>query len=139
MRHRVAGKKLGRNTAQRNALSKALTLALFTHGRITTTRAKADFVRTDVERLITVAKRGIKKAQEKGDEAVAVHSRRIAAARLYNNREIVQVLFDEIAPRYADRNGGYTRIYRLDPRKGDNADLVLLELVDYNKTAEAAK
>jgi large subunit ribosomal protein L17 len=133
MRHRVAGKKLGRTPAQRNGLEKNLTIALFKHGRITTTRAKADFVRGSVEKLITVAKRGLAKAEATQNEAVAVHARRIAASRLYNDREIVQRLFDNIAPLYKERNGGYTRIYRLNPRKGDNADMVLLELVDYQK------
>ncbi len=131
MRHRVYGKKLGRNTSQRKALKKGLAAALFQHGRITTTRAKADFVRGAAERLITIAKRGLAKAEGANNEAIAVHARRIVASRLYNDREIVQKLFDTIAPFYKDRNGGYTRIYRLNPRKGDNADLVLLELVDY--------
>lgn len=126
MRHRVSGKKLGRNGAQRKALKLALTLALLEHGRIRTTRAKADFVRGDVERLITIAKRGL--AHE--DPARGVHARRIAASRLNNDREVVQKLFDELAPRYESRAGGYTRILRLGPRKGDNAEMVLLELVD---------
>jgi large subunit ribosomal protein L17 len=138
MRHRVAGKKLGRNTAQRNSLEKNLTIALFKHGRIMTTRAKADFVRGSAERLITVAKRGLAKAQQTNNEAAAVHARRIAASRLYNNREIVSKLFDHIAPHFAERPGGYTRVYKLNPRKGDNAEMVLLELVDYAKIQEAA-
>lgn len=135
MRHRVYGKKLGRNTAQRKALKRSLTLALLQHGRITTTRTKAEFVRGSVERLITIAKRGLAKAKATNDESVAVHARRIVASRLFNNREIVQKLFDEIAPRYENRPGGYTRVYRLNPRKGDNADMALLELVDYDKPA----
>lgn len=136
MRHRVAGKKLGRTPAQRNGLEKNLTIALFTHGRITTTRAKADFVRGSVERMITVAKRGLAKAKDANDESVAVHARRIAASRLYNDRDIVKKLFDRIAPHFETRQGGYTRIYRLDPRKGDNAEMVLLELVDYTQIGE---
>jgi large subunit ribosomal protein L17 len=126
MRHRIRGKKLGRSGAQRKALSLNLTTALLTHERIRTTRAKADFVRSDVERLITIAKRGL--AHE--DPARTVHARRLAASRLNNDRDMVQKLFDELAPRYEDRQGGYTRILRLGPRKGDNADMVLLELVD---------
>jgi large subunit ribosomal protein L17 len=106
-------------------------MALFEHGRIKTTKAKADFVRGHVEKLITVAKRGLAKAEASGDEAKAVHARRIAASRLNNNRVVVGKLFDELAPRYADRPGGYTRIYKLGPRKGDNAEMVLLELVDH--------
>jgi large subunit ribosomal protein L17 len=141
MRHRVAGKKLGRTPAQRNGLEKNLAIALFTHGRITTTRAKADFVRGSAERLITVAKRGLARAKEAGNEAPAVHARRIAASRLYNDRDIVQKLFTSIAPHFEGRAGGYTRIYKLNPRKGDNAEMVLLELVDFaqiNEQAESA-
>ena len=130
MRHRISGKKLNRSSGHRRALAKNLTYALFTHGRIKTTKTKAEFVRPYAERLITVAKRGLAKAEAQGDESVAVHARRIAASRLGNDRVMVQKLFDEIAPRFADRNGGYTRIYKLGARKGDNAPMVLLELVD---------
>ena len=130
MRHRISGKKLNRSSGHRKALAKNLTYALFTHGRIKTTKTKAEFVRPYAERLITVAKRGLAKAEAQGDESVAVHARRIAASRLGNDRVMVQKLFDEIAPRFADRNGGYTRIYKLGARKGDNAPMVLLELVD---------
>jgi large subunit ribosomal protein L17 len=130
MRHRVKGKKLGRSTGHRKALRMNLALALLEHERIKTTQAKAQFVRGHVEKLITVAKRGLTKAEETGNEAVAVHARRIAASRLNNDRVVVQKLFDDLAPRYADRPGGYTRIYKLGPRKGDNAEMVLLELVD---------
>jgi len=130
MRHRVKGKKLGRNTGQRKALRLNLTMALFEHERIETTQAKAQFVRGHAEKLITIAKRGLAKAEKTGDPAVAVHARRLAASRLNNNRQMVQKLFDELAPRYGDRPGGYTRIYKLGPRKGDNAEMVLLELVD---------
>lgn len=130
MRHRVKGKKLGRSTGHRKALRMNLALALLEHERIKTTQAKAQFVRGHIEKLITVAKRGLAKAEETGNEAVAVHARRIAASRLNNDRVVIQKLFDELAPRYADRPGGYTRVYKLGPRKGDNAEMVLLELVD---------
>ena len=130
MRHRVKGKKLGRDTAHRKALRMNLTLALFEHGRIKTTRAKADFVRGHAEKIITLAKRGLKKAEETSDEAAAIHAQRIVASRLNNDRVMVQKLFDEIAPLYMDRPGGYTRIYKLMPRGGDNAPMALLELVD---------
>lgn len=130
MRHRVKGKKLGRDTGHRKALRMNLTTALLTNGRIKTTRAKADFVRGHVEKLITVAKRGLAKAEETGNPAVAVHAQRLAASRLNNDRVVVQKLFTEVAPRYAERPGGYTRVYKLGPRKGDNAEMVLLELVD---------
>lgn len=126
MRHRVSGKKLGRNGGQRKGLQQSLTRALLEHERITTTQAKAAFVRGHVERLITVAKRGL----AHDDPNRAVHARRIAASRLNNDRELVQKLFDTLATRYADRPGGYTRVVKLGPRKGDSAEMVLLELVD---------
>ncbi|MCB9450340.1 MAG: 50S ribosomal protein L17 [Anaerolineaceae bacterium] len=122
----MVGKKLGRNGAQRKALRLSLTLALLEHERIETTRAKADFVRGHIEKLITLAKRGL--AHE--DPARTVHARRIAASRLNNDREVVQKLFDTLAPRYEERPGGYTRIIKMGPRKGDSAEMVLLELVD---------
>lgn len=131
MRHRIKGKKLGRHSGHRKALRRNLVLELLQHGRIRTTLAKAQYMRPHVERLITVAKRGIAKAEEQGNPAAVVHAQRIAASRLYNDREIVQKLFNEIAPIYADRPGGYTRIYKLGPRKGDNAPMALIELVDY--------
>lgn len=130
MRHRKAGKKLGRDSAHRKALRMNLTLALLEHGRIKTTKAKADFVRGHAEKIITIAKRGLAKAEETGNEEAAVHARRIAASRLNNDRLVVQKLFDEIAPGYVNRPGGYTRIYKLGPRKGDNAEMAILELVE---------
>ena len=129
MRHRVRGKKLGRDSGHRKALRMNLATQLFEKGRITTTRAKADYVRGFAERLITLAKRGLAKAKDTGNEAAAVHARRIVASRLNNNRVLVQKLFDDIAPKFADRPGGYTRIYKIGSRKGDNADMALLELV----------
>jgi large subunit ribosomal protein L17 len=126
MRHRVAGKKLGRSGSQRKALRLALATALLQHGRIRTTEAKADFIRADVEKLISLAKRSA--AQD--NPAQVVHAMRLAASRLNNDRELVQKLFTEIAPRYENRPGGYTRVFKLGPRKGDNAPMVLLELVD---------
>lgn len=126
MRHRVAGKKLGRSGSQRNALRLSLLRAVLEHGRIETTRAKADFIRADVEKLITLAKRSKKHA----DPMRVVHAQRIAASRLNNDRSIVQKLFTEIAPRFENRDGGYTRILKLGPRSGDAAEMVLLELVD---------
>lgn len=137
MRHRVAGKRLSRDTGQRKALRLALAIGLLKHGRIQTTEAKADFVRGHVERLITLAKRGLAKADATKNPQVAVHARRIAASRLNNDRVLVQKLFDVIAPVYKDRPGGYTRVYKMGPRKGDNAPVVLLELVDYPTGDEA--
>jgi len=130
MRHRIKGKKLNRDSGHRKALRMNLAIQLFEYGRIKTTRSKADYVRGHAERLITIAKRGLAKAEETGNEATAVHARRIVASRLNNDRVLVKKLFDEIAPQYMERPGGYTRIYRLGPRKGDNAEMVLLELVE---------
>jgi large subunit ribosomal protein L17 len=97
---------------------------LFEHERIQTTRAKAEAIRGQAEKLITLAKRG-----NAAEEAEMVHTRRLAAARM-SNPEIVKKLFDDIAPRYVDRPGGYTRMMKLGPRKGDSAEMVLLELVE---------
>lgn len=126
MRHRVKGKHLKRDTGERKALMRALALALIEHERIETTEAKAEFVRDYVEKLITLAKRGLAHP----DPARGVHARRVAASRLYNKREVVGKLFDTLAPRYQSRPGGYTRVLKLGPRKGDAAPMVLLELVD---------
>jgi large subunit ribosomal protein L17 len=138
MRHRVKGKKLSRDTGQRKALQRNLIIALFEHGRIRTTRAKADFVRGHAERLVTIAKRGHRRAEESGDQADLVHAQRVAASRLYNRRDVVKKLFDDIAPHFEDRDGGYTRILKLGPRNGDRAEMVLLELVDYEEIGEEA-
>jgi large subunit ribosomal protein L17 len=124
MRHKVAGKRLGRSTGHRKALRRNLIKELFRYERIRTTLAKAKAIRGDAERLITRAKKG----NELGDAQV-VHARRWAAARL-NDPEIVKKLFDDIAPRYVDRPGGYTRIIKLGPRYGDGAEMVLMELVE---------
>lgn len=129
MRHRVAGVKLSRSKDQRAALRRVLVKQLFEHERIRTTRAKAEAVRGMAERLITLAKRGNAAAQSEGEAAKMVHARRLAAARL-NDSAMVKKLFDEIAPRYANRQGGYTRMLKLGPRQGDSAEMVLLELVE---------
>lgn len=133
MRHRIKGKKLNRDSSHRKALRMNLASQLFYNGRIKTTRAKADYVRGFAERLITIAKRGLAKAEETGNEQAAIHARRIVASRLNNDRILIKKLFDDIAPQYMERPGGYTRIYRLGTRKGDNADMALLELVDYTE------
>jgi large subunit ribosomal protein L17 len=124
MRHQVAGYKLGRNVGQRNALRRTLINQLFEHERIHTTRAKAMAIRGDAERLITLARNSSSKS-----DIEKVNARRTAAARL-SNPDSVRKLFDDIAPRYANRPGGYTRMLRVDPRVGDNAEMVLLELVE---------
>lgn len=126
MRHRVAGKQLGRSYDQRRALRRALLRALFTHERIETTQAKADFIRAEAEKLVTIAKRGLAHS----DPNRAVHARRIVGSHINNDRELVGKIFDKLAPRYQNRPGGYTRVYKLGPRKGDAAEMVLLEFVD---------
>ena len=132
MRHRIRGKKLNRSSSHRKALRMNLASQLFVHGRIKTTFHKAKFVQGHAERLITIAKRGLAKAEERGDDMVSVHARRQVARRLNNDRVLVGKVFDELAPLYADRQGGYTRIFKLGTRKGDNAEMALIELVDYS-------
>ncbi len=124
MRHRVAGRRLNRSMGHRNALRRNLITELYRHERLETTKAKAQAIRGEAEKLITTAKRGIA-----AGEAKAVHARRLAAARI-NDPEIVQKLFDDIALRYADRPGGYTRIIKLGPRLGDSAEMAIIELVE---------
>jgi large subunit ribosomal protein L17 len=124
MRHRIAGKKLGRKKDERTALRRILIAQLIEHERIETTQTKALAIRGQTERLITLAKHGIKEG-----DAKMVHARRLAAARLSNPKAVIK-LFDDIAPRYADRLGGYTRIQKLGPRLGDNAEMVLIELIE---------
>ena len=124
MRHQVAGYRLGRTKDQRIGLRRTLINQLFTHERIQTTRTKALAIRGDAEKLITLARNS-----EKGDDAAKVNARRKAAAEL-NDAEVVKRLFDEIAPRFASRNGGYTRMFKLGPRLGDASEMVLLELVE---------
>ena len=135
MRHRVAGKKLGRSTAHRKSLRRNLVTSLFYNGYVETTQAKAKAVQGYAEKLITLAKRGVAGAEE--DPSKGVHARRLAEGRMYRWVkdedgywvDVLAILFEEIAPRYMDRPGGYTRIYKLGPRKGDAAPMALLELV----------
>lgn len=117
MRHRVAGRKLGRSSAHRKALFRNLVTELLRHEQIRTTEAKAKAIRPQAEQLITLAKRG------------DLHARRLAA-RDVQDPEILRKLFDEIAERYEYREGGYTRIYKLGLRKGDAAPVVLISLVE---------
>ncbi len=117
MRHQRTRNKLSRDKAHRKALLMNLSREVFDHERITTTQPKAKAVKPEVEKLITLAKRG--------DQ----HARRQAMARLGQDKFVVYKLFEEIAPRYADRQGGYTRILKLGPRKSDSTEMVFLELV----------
>lgn len=123
MRHRIAGRKLSRTSDQRKALFRNLIRELYIHERITTTEAKARAVRADAEKLITKAKRGL---QDGGNR---VHAQRQVVAYL-NDKGVAQKVFDEIAPRYMERPGGYTRLLKLGKRFGDAADMAILELVD---------
>ena len=117
MRHRKKRNKLSRDAEHRRALIRNLCTEVVEHERIRTTQAKAKVVRPEVEKLITLAKRG------------DLHARRQALAELNQNKFTVHKLFEEIAPRYADRPGGYTRILKLGPRRSDSTEMVYLELV----------
>jgi len=125
MRHRIAGRKLGRPSGQRQALYKNLITDFLRHERIETTEAKARAIRPDAERLITLAKRGL----ADGRPERALHARRLAISRL-NDPLIARKLFEVLVPRYQDRPGGYTRIVKLNRRLGDGAEMAILELVE---------
>ena len=119
MRHRVQGRKLGRTTAHRTAMFRNQLTALFTHDRIVTTVAKAKELRPLAERMVTLARTGSLPAR-----------RRVLT--MVPDKEIVRRLFDDIAPRFMDRPGGYTRIMRLGRRRGDGAEMAIIEFVDYD-------
>jgi len=136
MKHRVTGRILGRPSDERIALRRNLLTELFDHGRITTTEAKAKAVRGEAEKMITLAKRGIKAAKTSEDEAAEkagrlkqANARHMLEGRL-NGNKVVRKIFEEIAPRYEERKGGYTRIVKIGQRKGDAAAMVILELVE---------
>jgi large subunit ribosomal protein L17 len=116
MRHLAAGRKLNRNSSHRIALARSQATALFKHGRIKTTLTKAKNLQPYVEKLITTARGG------------DLHARRLVAKEIHDNA-VLRSLMDDIAPRYADRKGGYTRIYRLGHRRGDATQEALIELV----------
>ena len=117
MRHQRTRNKLSRSASHRKALFMNLSREVFNHERIKTTEAKAKAVAPEVEKLITLAKRG------------DLHSRRQALSALGQDKFVVYKLFEEIAPRYAERQGGYARILKLGPRKSDSTEMVFLELV----------
>ncbi len=125
MRHKVAGKRLGRTRDHRKALRRNLINELVRHERIKTTEAKARAIRAETEKLITIAKRAI----ASGDTGRQVHARRLILART-NNKETVAKVYNELAPRYEDRPGGYTRMYKLGMRNGDAARMALIEFVE---------
>lgn len=137
MRHRVHGRRLNRDMAHRSALRKNLIADLLCYEQIITTEAKARTIRPAAEKMITLAKRGLAKGSES-----EIHARRTAASRLPKTRvvtledggreevNVVRHLFNEVAPRYSSRPGGYTRMVKLGKRPGDNADMAMLMLVD---------
>lgn len=123
MRHQIAGRKLSRTSGQRKALFRNLIRELYIHERIITTEAKARAVRSDAEKLITKAKHGL------SGKIARVHAQRQVVAYL-NDKTVAKKVFDELAPRYMERNGGYTRILKLGKRFGDAAEMAIIELVD---------
>lgn len=140
MRHRVHGRRLNRDSAHRNALRKNLVADLICHEQIVTTEAKARAIRPAAEKMITMAKRGL--VGGASDSAKEVYARRMAAARLPKTRvtedsdgyleeiDVVKKLFEDVAPRYGSRPGGYTRLVKIGKRPGDNAEMAMLMLVE---------
>ena len=123
MRHRVGGRKLSRTSAHRTALFRNMAAALIKHEQITTTLPKAKELRPYVEKLITLAKKG------------GLSNRRLAQARLLDDTQLAK-LFDVLAARYADRNGGYTRIIKTGPRASDASPMAIIEFVDRDVDAK---
>ncbi|MFQ5912954.1 MAG: 50S ribosomal protein L17 [Nitrospinota bacterium] len=126
MRHQIAARKLGRTTSHRRAMFRNIVTSLLEKERVRTTRQKAKEARRIADRMITLGKRG------------DLHARRQALAFI-RDKAVVGKLFDTLAPRYAQRPGGYTRILHLSPRPGDNADMAFLELVDREAKGSKAK
>lgn len=126
MRHRVKGFQLNRSGGHRTAMQRTMIRQIIEHERIKTTLTKAKFIQPHTEKLITLARNA-----QNADEITAINARRKASAKLGNgSRLLVQKLFDDIGPRYASRNGGYTRILKLGPRRSDGAEMALIELVE---------
>lgn len=117
MRHRKAGRKFGRNPSQRKAMLRQLAISLILNERIVTTEAKAKELRSVVEKLVTIAREDTS------------HTRNVVTSRLAHDKTVDR-LFTEVAPRFVDQNGGYTRMAKLGVRKGDAAPMVLIEFVD---------
>lgn len=140
MRHKIHGRRLNRSSAHRKSLRKNLIADLFCMEQIVTTEAKARAVRPEAEKMITMAKRGLVNGKE--NPAAEVHARRLVAARLPKTRMVedkdgyfdevvvVQKLFEDIAPRFSERPGGYTRMVKIGKRPGDNAEMAVLMLVE---------
>jgi large subunit ribosomal protein L17 len=126
MRHKVKGFRLNRSGGHRTAMRRTMIKQLLEHERIKTTLPKAKSIQPHAEKLITLARNS-----QDADEVVAMNARRKASAELGSgSRTIVQKLFDDIGPRYVSRNGGYTRVLKLGPRKSDGAEMALIELVE---------
>ena len=124
MRHRISGRKLNRTSSHRKALFRNMSVALLKHEQIKTTVPKAKELRSVVDRLITLGKRD------------TLHARRQALSRLNNDRAIAKKLFSVLAERYAERDGGYTRVLKAGYRYGDNAPMAIIELVDRDEEAK---
>jgi large subunit ribosomal protein L17 len=124
MRHQISGYRLGRSSGARVALRRNLIKQFFIHERIQTTKTKAAAIRGEAERLITIARNSAN-----GSDIDKVNARRLVTSKLGDN-QVIKRLFDEIAPRFATRPGGYTRVLKLGPRMGDAAEMVILELVE---------
>jgi large subunit ribosomal protein L17 len=134
MRHQKSGRKLNRDSAERRALYRNMVISLFRHGRVRTTEAKAKELRRVAERLVTVSKRGVEDARSRGPAALLAARRR--ARRWIHDPEVLRKLFEDMAERYAERAGGYTRIVKLGVRHGDCAPMAILEMMpDERKTA----
>lgn len=126
MRHKVHGYKLNRNSAHRSSMRRTMIRQLIEYERIKTTLPKAKSIQAETEKLITLARNS-----QDVDEIKMMNARRLAVSKLGNgSRPLVQKLFDDIAPRYTSRNGGYTRILKLGPRRSDGAEMALIELVE---------
>ena len=126
MRHKIKGTRLNRSGGHRMAMQRTMIRQLLENERIKTTLPKAKFIQGQTEKLITLARNS-----QDVDESAAVYARRKATAQLGNgSRPIVEKLFDDIGPRYTNRNGGYTRILKLGPRRSDGAEMALIELVE---------
>lgn len=126
MRHRKAGRPLGRNSAHRRALFRNLVTSFLRHERIETTEAKAKEIRAIADKMISLGKRG------------DLHARRMAAAYILD-KEVVGSLFSDVAPRFQNKNGGYTRLIKTRVRHGDGAPMVILELTEAKKVEKAPK
>ena len=126
MRHKIKGYRLNRDSGHRTAMRRTMIRQLLENERIKTTLPKAKSIQADAEKLITLARNN-----QDVDEIKVMNARRLAVAKLgTGSRDVVQKLFNDIAPRYANRNGGYTRILKLGPRRSDGAEMAVIELIE---------